>query len=259
MAETISPTIEIPKRFRFDWIPAVLLHPSAAFRKIGAQSRGVWLTPMLVLTLVTLARVLIVGSIRQQIALSGAPILPPDFQYYSPEQQAQFMQAMQSTSGPVFVYVFPTIVALLDVWIGWLLVGGLLHLVVTLFGGRGETLYTINLVAWASLPLALRELVRAGSMMATRQLIQSSGLSGFAPAGPAGETTYLAALLALIDIFYIWHVLLLVIGVRVGNSLSLTKSVISVVVTTGIVIGMVALLDYLVGKLGSLTIIRPFF
>ncbi len=118
MAEAISPTIEAPKRFRFDWISRVLFYPRSAFRKIGEQNRGVWLTPMLVLSIVTLVRVLIAGSIRQQIALSGNPTLPPNFQYYTPEQQAQFMQALQSTSGPVFVYVFPAIAALLGVWAG---------------------------------------------------------------------------------------------------------------------------------------------
>jgi len=214
---------------------------------------------MIVLTLATLARVLISGSIRQQAALSGAPVLPPDFQYYSPEQQAQFMQAAQATSGPVFIYIFPAILALLGVWVGWLLVGGLLHLVVTMFGGRGETSYSINLVAWAGLPFAIRELVRAGAMLATRQLIDAPGLSGFAPVDPSGTATYLAALLSLVDIYLIWHMLLLIIGVKLGNSLSLVKAASGVIITLGIVVGVEALLAYLVGKLGSLTIIRPFF
>lgn len=259
MADVVSTTVETPKRFHLDWIPGVLLHPGAAFRQISEQNRRVWVTPILILTLVTLARVLIAGSIRQQLALTGTQVLPPNFEYYTPEQQAQFQQAMQSTSGPVFVYVFPAIVALFGVWIGWLLVGGLLHLVVTLFGGRGETSYSINLVAWASLPLAIRELVRAVSMLATRQLIQAPGLSGFAPASPSGELTYIAALLAFIDIFFIWHIILLIIGVKVGNSLPTLKSMVSVIITTGIVIGVVALMNFLVGKLSSLNIIRPFF
>jgi hypothetical protein len=214
---------------------------------------------MLILTLATLASVLVAGSIKQQIALNSTPELPPDFQYFSPEQQAQVMQAMQATSGPVFIYVFPAIVALMGIWLGWLLVGGLLHLAVTLFGGRGETMYTMNLVAWASLPLALRELVRVAAMLVTDQLIASPGLSGFAPADPAGSATYLSALLASIDIYFIWHILLLVIGVRVGNGLSLVKSIIAVLLTVGIVTGLAALLETLAGRLGSLTIIRPFF
>jgi hypothetical protein len=240
-------------------VTGVFFRPKATFRSINEQNRGVWRLPMLILTLATLASILVAGSIKQQIALNSTPELPPDFQYFSPEQQAQVMQAMQATSGPVFIYVFPAIVALLGIWLGWLLVGGLLHLAVTLFGGRGETIYTMNLVAWASLPLVLRELVRAVSMLVTGQLINSPGLSGFAPADPTGSTTYLSAILAAIDIYLLWHIVLLVIGVRVGNGLSLVKSIIAVLLTVGIVTGLAALLETLAGRLGSLTIIRPFF
>jgi len=96
-------------------------------------------------------------------------------------------------------------------------------------------------------------------MLATRQLIDAPGLSGFAPVDPSGTATYLAALLSLVDIYLIWHMLLLIIGVKLGNSLSLVKAASGVIITLGIVVGVEALLAYLVGKLGSLTIIRPFF
>ena len=41
--------------------------------------------------------------------MMGEITYPPDYQYYTPEQQAQYMQAIQSTQGPVFVYVLPSI------------------------------------------------------------------------------------------------------------------------------------------------------
>jgi hypothetical protein len=157
------------------------------------------------------------------------------------------------------MYVFPAIAALLGVWIGWLLVSGLLHLVVTLLGGRGETLYSVNLVAWASLPFVARDLVRMVSMLISRQLIEKPGLSGFAAPDPGGGVTYLAALLTVVDIYLIWHLLLLVIGVRTGNGLSLGKGSGGVLFTIGLVVGLQALLDFLINRLGSLTIIRPFF
>jgi len=259
MTENTTSTPDSPKRFHFKWVLGVLFRPRATIAAIAAQTRSTWLTPMLVITVATLARVITASWLRQQAALSSGPVLPPDFQYYSPEQQAQFMQAAQATSGPVFVYLFPVIVGLISIWLSWLLVSALLHLTITLLGGRGDTGSAINLVAWSSLPFALRELVRAGSMLLTRQLIISSGLSGFAPLDQSVPGTYLAALLSLIDIYLIWSVLLLIGGVKAANGLPTGKAISGVVLTLGLVIALQALVAFLTGRFGGLTIIRPFF
>jgi hypothetical protein len=169
------------------------------------------------------------------------------------------MQAMQSTQGPVFIYVFPAISGLLSIWLGWLLVGGLLHLVLTMLGGRGDTMASMNLVAWASLPFAVRDGVRILAMLSTHQLIQNTGLRGFAPAGEGNLALFLASFLALIDIYLLWHFFLLAIGVRSGNGFTLGKSVGGVLLTLLLVILLQVLLGFISAKLGGLTIVRPFF
>jgi hypothetical protein len=259
MAETISLPSETPRRLQLNWVPQALFRPRAAFANIASQGGRVWLTPMLVLTVTSLVRVLVTGYLRQQAALAGGVSLPTEFQYFSPEQQAQFMQAMQATQGPVFLYVFPAITALIGVWVGWLLVSGLLHLVLTMLGGRGDTSPTTNLVAWASLPFALRDIVRIIAMWSSKQLIQSPGLAGFAPADASGGAAYLVVLLALLDIYVFWHILLLVVGVRAGNGQTPDKAIGGVVFTIALVVGLQALLSFLTGQLSGLTIIRPFF
>lgn len=259
MTEATVPQAETPRRFQFGWAPGVLFRPRQAFTRILKQNRAVWLTPILILSITTLIRVLIAGSINQAAAQSGQVQLPPDFQYYSPQDQAQFMQAAQATQGPVFVYVFPAVSALLGVWVGWLLVGGLLHLVLTLLGGRGDTASAMNLVAWASLPFAVRDGVRILAMLTTHQLIRSPGLRGFAPLGEGNLSLFLAAFLALVDLYLVWHFLLLVIGVRSGDGFPRGKAVGGVLITLLLVLGLQALLGFLSAKLGGLTIVRPFF
>jgi len=250
---------ETPGRFQFNWVSEVLFHAQRAFAKITAQNRAVWLTPLLILTLTTLVRVVAAGWVRQNFAVIGEVPLPENFQYFTPEQQAQFTQAMQATQGPVFVYVFPALSGLLGIWLGWLLVGGLLHLVMTMLGGRGDTMAAMNLVAWASLPFALRDVVRVAALVVSRQLITSPGLSGFAPASPSGVMAYLVAWLPLIDLYLIWHIALLVVGVRAGSSLSRGKAIGGATLTVVVILALAALVSTLVARLGSLTIIRPFF
>jgi hypothetical protein len=213
----------------------------------------------LLLSLTTVGRELVSGWLKQAAAASGNVTLPPGFEYYSPEQQAQFQQALQATSGPVFVYVFPVITGLLGIWVGWLLVSGLVRLALTMLGGRGDTGSTTNLVAWASLPFAVRDLVRLVSMLVTRQMLQAPGLQGFAPPEPTKWHAYLAAFLALVDIYLLWHVVLLVIGVRANSSLSGGKAWIGVFISILLVVALQALLRFLVGQLSGLTVISPFF
>src|SRR3990172_3894657 len=147
MAQTAAiPAPDRPRRFHFDWLFPSLFRPRRTFAQIAGQSRAVWLTPLLVLTLTGLLQVAVAGPIKVAIAQSGQVDLPPDFQYYTPEQQAQFYQAQQATQGPVFIYAFPAILSVLGVWAGWLAVGGVLHLVLTLLGSRDSTAGALNLV-----------------------------------------------------------------------------------------------------------------
>ena len=254
----LAPT-ESAGRFQFKWAPEVLFRPRQAFAKIVAQASGVWLTPLLILTLMALLRVWAAGYVNQNFAATGEMPLPPDFQYYTPEQQAQYMQAIQSTQGPVFVYVFPALSALMGIWLGWLLVGGLLHLVMTMLGGRGGTMGAMNLVAWAALPFALRDLVRAAALVINRQPINNPGLAGFGPAEASGFAAYLVAWLPIIDLYLIWHILLMVVGVRAASSLTMSKAIGAALATVLLVLALLTLVRLLTGQLGSLTVIRPFF
>ncbi len=259
MTESELAQTDDPGRFQFKWAPEVLFRPRRALQNVAAHKNGTWLTPLLILTVLALLRVWSAGYVRQNYAMPGEFQTPPDFQYYTPEQQAQFMQAMQATQGPVFVYVFPAISAMLGIWLGWLLVGGLMHLVMTLLGGRGDTMGAMNLVAWAGLPFALRDLVRAAALLIGRQPIDNPGLAGFAPPEATGFAAYLIAWLPVIDLYLIWHIVLLVLGVRAASSLTSGKAIGGALFTVLAVLALLTLVRYLTAQLGGLTIVRPFF
>lgn len=251
--------LERPRRLHFEWLLPVLFKPRSTFGKIAAQTAGVWLVPLLLLSIAALASVAVAGSIKQAAALSGTPNLPPDFQYMPPEMQAQYMQAQQATSSPVFLYVFPAVTSLGAVWLGWLLVTGILHLVLTLLGGRGDTGSTLNIVAWSGIPYAVRDLVRAAFMLISRQLLTSPGFSGFIPAGATGWTAFFGQLLRLLDIYVIWNIILLVLGVLASTKLGKIKAVGSVLFTVLLLLALQALIGFLISSLSSLNVIRPFF
>ena len=137
--------------------------------------------------------------------------------------------------------------------------GGLLHLVMTLFGGRGTTQMAINVVAWAGLALAVRDLVRVVYLLISRRLITSPGISGFAPLAAEGTGLFLVGLMALIDFYLIWHILLIALGVSIGNGISTGKAILGSTLTVSLVILAWAGLVYLGSNLGNLTVNRPFY
>ncbi len=250
--------IEPPHSIQLDWVQAVIFSPRAIFPRIAAQTRSIWQTPILILSITAILYVLVSGPIRKASSQSAALPLNPEMGY-SEEQMAQFQKAAETQQGPVFIYIFPGLVALGKVWLGWLVVGGVLHLVLTLLGGRGSTSVTMNLVAWASLPFAIRDGVRIVAMLATHQMVANPGLAGFAPVGQGNLNAYLTSLLGLVDIYIIWHAALLMMGVRSANGLARGKAILGVLITILLTVGFQASFGLLSSVLGGISVARPFF
>ncbi|MGH2524117.1 MAG: hypothetical protein ACRDH2_16545, partial [Anaerolineales bacterium] len=72
-------------------------------------------------------------------------------------------------------------------------------------------------------------------------------------------SAFLAAFLGLIDIYLIWHIVLLVFGVRAGNGLATAKAAGGVLLAMLLVLLLQALPGFLFAQLSGLNIIRPFF
>src|SRR5215212_6524125 len=229
------------RRFDFSRLRDILFHPRSAFQEISLEARATWLTPMLVLTITAILAVMVAGYLKSHAALMGETPLPRDWQYWTPDMQNNYMQAQQATQGPVFMYIIPLVGSLTALWLGWLLLAALLHFGSTLLGGRGSMQSALNIVAWASLPFAVRDILRIIFMLVAGRAITSPGLSGF-----SSSSAFVAQLLTRVDIFLIWNVILLVIGFALADGLPRSKAV------TGVLVVMLLVLLAQSG-LGALT------
>jgi hypothetical protein len=244
MTETISEKrtdrrIDVPRIF------ATLFRPRQTFAAGAGEARPSWLTPMLVLTLTSLLVVLVSGYLKTRAALQGEVPLPPDWQYWSPQMQNDYMQAQQVTQGKTFMYVIPLVSAWAGLWLGWVALGGLLHLGSTLLGGRGTMQSALSIVAWANLPFALRDSLRTIYMLAAQHTITSPSLSGFATSG------FLVQLLARTDLFLIWSIVLLIIGFGVADGLPRGKAILGVLVVMLLVLAAQAGVGALTAGFGA--------
>lgn len=247
------------KTWRFDLVLPVLFRPRSALARVLSIHHPTWRTPLLLLILTAAAFAVVAGSIKAAAAAAGQITFPPGFEYYTPEQQAQFQQAATATNNTTFNYLLPALGAVLGVIIVWFLIGWLMHLIQTLFGGRGTSRASLDIAAWSGLPLLVRYVVQIVVMLTSDHMIAGAGLSGFAPAGEGLGNALLAGILSHIDIYLIWQIVLLAIGLRLSSQLPRAKGWLTVLLTVIIMLALRALPAALLAQFGGLTVIQPFF
>jgi hypothetical protein len=241
------------RRFDLKQIPTFLIHPRKGVEQLAVEGKPAWQVPMLVLSIILLLRTLVSGFLQARASALGQAALPTDWQYWTPDMQNNYMQAIQATQGVVFVYIIPVVMGMAKLWLGWLVLGGLLHLISTLFGGRGSMSSVLNLTAWAGLTFGLRDLLRVVYMLITKHPIFNPGLSGFS------GIIFLSKILAGVDVFLIWFAILLVMGLRVTDNLTAWKATIGVVIVLLLLLLAKSGLETLSTSLGGMMITRPFF
>lgn len=251
-------TSEPNRAWRFDLVLPMFLRPRATLARIVGNQHATWRTPLFLTMLAAVGNAVVAGSIKAAAAAAGQITFPPGFEFYTPEQQAQFQQAATATNNTTFNYLLPALGAVIGVLVVWFLVGWSMHLLQTLLGGRGTSRATLNIAAWSFLPLLLRYGVQIAVMLTSDQLLAGAGLSGFAPAGEGIGRALLAGTLAQVDIYLIWQIVLLYIGVRLSSQLPRAKSWVVVLLTILIVLVLRALPSALLAQFGGLTVIRPF-
>ncbi|MEL7591211.1 MAG: YIP1 family protein [Anaerolineaceae bacterium] len=242
----------------FKWIPPLFLRPVKTIGEIVAQEKPVWLTPLLILSVLTLMVVLIAAPIQRTQSQMGAE-LPPDFQYYSPEMQDQYYQAQANQTSPLFLYVFPMLSGLLKIWVPWFLLSVILYLSLTLAGSRASSTRSYNLVSWSMLPIAIRMLVQIAVMLFSRSLVSAPGLAGFIESEASGAGAYFRSLLAFIDFYFLWQVFLLIVGAVQLSSLTRTKAVVATLISVVILLFLSAIPGLFSSALSGLSIRGGFY
>lgn len=237
----------------------IFFHPKRVFAAISGSKRRSWHVPMLVLTAFMIILSLIGGPARLQQAQMNMGQPPDEFQYWTEEQQNQFFESQQAVQGPLFIYIFPLIGSLVQLWLGWFLFGSIFHLLMTLRGSREPQSAYLHLVAWAAMPFSIRSLIQIIAICMTRQAIQSPGLSGFiVNSMDKNALEYLSIILSMIDIYSLWFLALLLIGSPIISGLKPQKSMWVILLGCLAFVILASLPAFILAQLGGLGTIRPF-
>jgi|GEM_PF-149662 len=239
--------------FHFAWVPGIFLRPAKTSRAILADEKPNWLLPMLLLSLMLILNVVLSGPAKRTAIQSGLN-MPAEFQYWTPEEQNNYMAAQASKTSPTFIYAYPILGGIATWWVIWLLTASILHLMITLGGSRSPNVKSSNLVGWAMLPFALGLLIKAIAVAASGRLLAPAPLAAMLQADSTGMQLYARSVLGIIDAYWLWHVILLLLGARPLSKLAAGKALgamLAVILLMLLMEGVPGLLGGLLGNMSG--------
>jgi len=231
----------------------MIVRPRATLEYLRERGGRSWWLPALLAALLVILPIVVTAPItaqqsREAVAAAQERWGEQQGMERSAEEQAQMEQAMSMAASPLITTVFPAVGSVVGLVVGWLVWGGALYLAGMALGGRSTFGHMFRMVVWTWLPYALRGLLQTVYILASGQIITNPGLSGLVQeARPISEMvitppslgqTILVAFLSRIDLFLVWNLILLVIGVTVVPRLSRRKAAL---VTLGVWLLLTAL------------------
>jgi hypothetical protein len=255
--EEKTPTPEIRRLPGLLW--GMIVRPRATLEALRDHGERTWWVPALLAVLLIVLPIAVAAPLTARQTREAVRAAQEQWEEEpSAGDEAQMEQAMSVAASPLITVVFPAAGRVVGQVVGWLAWAGALYLVGMALGGRSTFGHMFRLVVWAWLPFVLRGLLQTVYILLSGQTIANPGLSGLVRDNravgemiltrPSPGQTLLAAFLAKVDLFWMWNLALLVVGVMVFTRLPRRKAVL---LTLGVwlLLTALSLLPTLVGGL----------
>jgi hypothetical protein len=242
-----------PRKGYIKWLFQMFYRPRATLSKVGAEDVSNKRVPLLFISIIVVLAVLIAAPVKTQQLQMGAT-LPEDFQWWSEEQQQQYLEAQANQASPIFMILFPALQGILGYLIFSMLMASILYLALTLVGSRAPRMKIGNLVAWAMVPFGLRELVKFFVVGSSKKLVENPGLSNLIETEADGLSAYWRGILGSIDLYWLLFLVLLIIGAILISGLKKRKAIITTIIAVLIMLllqGLPSLVSSFLGGLNA--------
>ncbi|MBN1430601.1 MAG: YIP1 family protein [Anaerolineae bacterium] len=225
----------------------IVLRPKITFERMRDAAVGHWWVVaalmFLALTLVTIAQVPLAAEAAGSAGQSQTENTSTA-QQLSEEEQAQVEQMQKIMTSQAVLGAIIGCAGAIGIAIGYLVRAGFVFLLGLALGSRATFKQVWRMAVWTTLPDVLRDLVGAIVIFATGSS-NAPGLSYMLTGAEVSAHPYLVNILSAVDIYMVWSLVLLAIGLLVTSQLSRGKSAVIALacwlVTVAFALGLTAI------------------
>ena len=219
MAENTEDKVNV-----FQLLVSIIDRPAVTMSYVGKKPGWAWITPALLVLVGLIVFSVVAAPYTSELALRQAQ---QQMASLPPQQAEQAAAQMEKFISPPMIATFSIIGGLVTLAVIWLLSAGILYFLGLVAGGEASFAQSFAILAWSWLPYSLRNLVMAAYVAYSGQLI-NQGLSFLVATGDQTKdaANWLYSLLSQIDLFYLWHLILVVVGLATVGRFSKAKATI---------------------------------
>jgi hypothetical protein len=203
---------------------SIIDRPAATMSYVGKKPGWAWVTPAFLVLVGLVVFSVVTAPLTSELALRQ---VQEQMASMPPQQAEQMANQIERFTSPPVVAGFSIVGGLITLAVIWLVWAGVLYFLGLVAGGEASFTQSFALLAWSWLPYFLRHLNLAAYVAYSGQLI-NQGLSFLVATGDQTKdaANWLYVLLSQFDLFYLWHLVLVVVGLAAIGRFSKTKATI---------------------------------
>jgi len=203
---------------------SIIDRPAATMSHVGKKPGWAWVTPALLVLVGLVVFSVVTAPYTSELALRQAQ---QQMASLPPQQAEQAATQIERFTSPTWVAGFSIVGGLVALAVMWLVWAGVLYFLGLVAGGEANFAQSFAILTWSWLPYSLRNLVLAAYVTYSGQMI-NLGLSFLVATGDQTQdaANWLYVLLSQFDLFYLWHLILVIVGLAAVGRLSKTKATI---------------------------------
>ena len=214
--------------------------PAQAMQRVAAKPRfwllvaGLVIVSLVVLTAVSAPQAIELANERSQQVFDR-------LRANMTEEQARVVEQRGSMNlTPTRFWLSALGLGVVTMGLGWVLRGVVVHFSSMALGGVSTWASTFAVGVWSMFPFFVRDIVQAVYIATTKQLIEHQGLAFLVSGGDwlQDSRNLIYTLLSNVDLFALWHLVLLGIGISVATKISRTKGIVLAVIVWALFLGL---------------------
>lgn len=203
----------------------VVDHPAEALEAVAQRPRSWWL-PAVLLALSMAGLIAVSQPYQLTIANERSAQMIERIAANLSEEEARVVRERSRPMTPAQYWLSAMGAGLAFAGLGWVLRGAVMHFSSMAAGGTSTFGPTFAVGVWSMLPFFVRDLLQIAYVLFRKQVIEHAGLAFLVASGDwmKDSRNLLYGLLSNVDLFALWHVILLAIGLAVATRLTRGKA-----------------------------------